>query len=138
MDIGAAGCREPECTPRCPSRLTPKLSGPATYQPAPHDHNAPAWPGPLQREVRRRHTLTRSLASAITRFDDLDRDIPIECLNRKMPCRIPEDDPCGDRGLAEPISMELEPGESGLTVFDAARPIPLVAEPRIHGRLGAA
>ena len=32
MDIGAAGCREPNRTPRCPSRLTPKLSGPATYR----------------------------------------------------------------------------------------------------------
>ena len=41
MDIGAAGCREPEGTPRCPSRLTLKLSGPATNRRRSRSRNAP-------------------------------------------------------------------------------------------------
>src|SRR5262249_50705318 len=35
-------------------RPTPKLSGPATLGDRSHHHNALVWPGPLQREVRRR------------------------------------------------------------------------------------
>ena len=54
MDIGAAGCREPKRTPRWLSRLTMKLSGPATDRRRSRSPKRALWPGPLQRQVRRR------------------------------------------------------------------------------------